>query len=78
MNDTFLPILDFMPSSYKMLIYDRSGKMLFQSADPYYGWDGTLNGRKLARQGVYVYHIEYTSYTGIRKVLTGNLSLVNP
>lgn len=78
MNDIFKPVLDFTPSSYKMLIYDRSGKMLFQTNDPYDGWDGSLNGRKPARQGVYVYHIEYTSYTGIRKVMTGNVSLVNP
>lgn len=76
MNDKFGPVLDFTPSRYRMLIYDRSGKMLFQTTDPYDGWDGTLNGSTLARQGVYIYHIEYTSYTGVREVLTGNLSLV--
>lgn len=78
MNNTFEPVFDFAPEAYRMLIYDRSGKMLFQTTDPYMGWDGTLNGRSLARQGVYVYHIEYTSYSGVRKVLTGNVSLVNP
>jgi gliding motility-associated-like protein len=78
LNDIFGPVLDFTPSSYRMLIYDRSGKMLFQTTDPYDGWDGTLNGSTLARQGVYIYHLEYTSYSGVRKVETGNLSLINP
>ncbi len=78
MNDFFGPILDFTPSDYKMYIYERSGKMLFQTNDPYYGWDGTMNGSNKAKQGVYIYHIEYTSYSGVRKVKTGNLSLVNP
>lgn len=78
MNDTFGPVMDFTPSAFRMLIYDRTGKMLFQTTDPYEGWDGTLNGSTMARQGVYIYHIEYTSYSGVRKVLTGNLSLVNP
>ena len=78
LNDTFGPVFDFIPSKFRMLIYDRSGKMLFQTTDPYDGWDGTLNGSTPARQGVYIFHIEYTSYSGARKTKTGNLSLINP
>ncbi len=78
MNKKFVPVMDFIPSAYRMLIYDRTGKILYQTSDPFDGWDGTLYGSTMARRGVYIYHIEYTSYSGVRKVLTGNLSLVNP
>lgn len=77
-NKKFGPVMDFTPASYRMLIYDRTGKMLFQTSDPYDGWDGTLDGSTPARQGVYIYYIEYKSYSGSRQVLSGNLSLVNP
>lgn len=77
-NDVFMPILDFIPRDYKMLIFDRSGKNLFSSTDPNLGWDGSLNGSGKAREGVYIYHIEYLSYNGVRQIKTGNLTLVYP
>jgi len=77
-NDIFMPVFDFIPREYKMFIYDRSGKILFQSIDPQTGWDGYLSSRGIAPSGVYVYHIEYQSYNGIRQVDTGTVTLVNP
>jgi gliding motility-associated-like protein len=78
LNDIFIPVMDFIPKDYKMYIFDRTGKVLFHSTDPQRGWDGTLNGAGKARKGVYVYHIEYLSYNGVRQVRTGNLTLVYP
>lgn len=75
-NDYFGPVMDFIPKEYKMYIFDRTGKVLFQTTDPNIMWDGTLNGSGKAREGVYVYHIEYLSYNGYRKKETGNLTLV--
>ncbi len=77
-NELFYPVMDFIPKEYKMYIFDRTGKVLFHSTDPVRGWDGTLNGTGRAREGVYVYHIEYLSYNGVRQVKTGNLTLVYP
>ncbi len=77
-NDIFIPILDFAPKEYKMFVFDRTGKALFRTTDPAIGWDGTLNGSGKAREGVYVYHIEYLSHNGVRQVRTGNLTLVYP
>jgi len=78
-NEVFIPILDFSPKEYKMFVFDRTGKALFRTTDPTLGWDGTLNGSSAkAREGVYVYHIEYLSYNGIRHVETGNVTLVYP
>ncbi len=77
-NDYFGPVMDFIPKEYKMFIFDRTGKVLFQTTDPNKMWDGTLNGSGKARAGVYVYHIEYLSYNGVREIETGNLTLVYP
>lgn len=77
-NDYFAPVLDFIPEEYRMFIYDRTGKILFRSLDPLVGWDGSVNGSGKAREGVYVYHIEYLSYNGTRQIATGNVTLVYP
>ncbi|MDA3821889.1 MAG: gliding motility-associated C-terminal domain-containing protein, partial [Bacteroidales bacterium] len=77
-NDFFLPIFDFVPKVYRMIIYDRSGTVLFQSTDPSIGWDGSMNGSKKAPEGVYIYHIDYTSYNGRRLDTTNNVTLILP
>jgi len=77
-NDYFLPVLDFAPRDFRMFIYDRTGKVLFQTNNHIQGWDGRINGRGKALEGVYVYHIEYLSYNGVRQVRTGNLTLIYP
>jgi gliding motility-associated-like protein len=77
-NDHFVPVIDFIPESYRMFIYDRTGEVLFHSTDPLIGWDGSVNGSGKAREGVYVYHIEYRSHNGMRQVATGNVTLVYP
>ena len=77
-NNSFEPIMDFIPREYKMLIFDRSGKVLFQSNDPLKGWDGTMNGSTPMPEGVYIYHIEYQSYSGSRSDTTGHVTLVKP
>lgn len=77
-NDYFAPVIDFIPEEFRMFIYDRTGKILFSSIDPLLGWDGSVNGAGKAREGVYVYHIEYRSYNGTRQIATGNLTLVYP
>ncbi len=76
-NNHFLPVMDFIPKDYKMHIFDRTGKVIFHTTDPYSGWDGTLSGSGRAREGVYIYHVTYLSYNGVRRELTGNLTLVD-
>lgn len=77
-NDYFIPIMDFIPKEYKFFIFDRTGKALYQTTDPNQGWDGSLSGSSKARQGVYVYHVEYLSYDGKRQKKTGNVTLIYP
>jgi gliding motility-associated-like protein len=50
-------------SDYKLLIYDRWGKMVFQTDDRGEGWDGRIDGNP-AEQGVYTWIIFYTDGLG--------------
>ncbi|NJN33983.1 MAG: gliding motility-associated C-terminal domain-containing protein [Saprospiraceae bacterium] len=55
-NSIFRPVFSFIENitTYEMLIVDRGGQILFRSANPRTGWDGTKNGENLP-QGAYVY-----------------------
>ncbi|MDR0763610.1 MAG: gliding motility-associated C-terminal domain-containing protein [Bacteroidales bacterium] len=56
-------------SEYSFRIYDRTGKMIFQSKDPTVGWDGTVDGKN-ASASIYTYYItikkgeNFSEYTG--------------
>jgi gliding motility-associated-like protein len=59
-NDLFKPVMVFAENStFQMVIYDRWGKLLFQTTDPEAGWDGR-NGGNIMRQGVYTYVVRVT------------------
>lgn len=77
-NYLFKPVLDFAPEKYIMIIYDRGGRKLFETANPDEGWDGTYGGGGYAMEGVYVYFIQYTDYTGLSIKLSGNVSVIYP
>jgi CHU domain-containing protein len=77
-NYLFKPVIDFAPEKYTMIVYDRGGRKLFESNDPGEGWDGSYNGGAFAMEGVYVYFIQYTDYTGLSKTLTGNVTVIYP
>jgi gliding motility-associated-like protein len=77
-NDTFKPVFTLFPEKYLMVIYDRYGIIVFKSKDPALGWDGRINGGEMAIEGVYVYHIQYTSHNGTAAEETGQLTLFYP
>ncbi len=60
-NDIFHPLYEMgcIFNSYNMKVFNRWGKLVFQSSDINNGWDGTING-KLQPQESYLYVIEYT------------------
>jgi len=76
-NDVFLPKgFGIEDDQFRMVIYDRWGKLLFESNDKNVGWDGTIpeNG-ELAPVGTYAwkmfigdYEIEKESYEYIGEV----------
>lgn len=75
-NNLFKPVVkgDFNFKSFN--IYNRWGKLVYESTNPNEGWDGTYNGQAQPF-GVYVYYIEVENkVTGEKKVLSGNVTLV--
>lgn len=57
LNDEFKPV-GFGITEYQMLIFDRWGMKIFETAEFDKGWDGKLNGKN-CQQDVYVYKIKF-------------------
>lgn len=56
-------------------VFDRWGKLLFQSRDLNTGWDGTFEGKE-ANAGVYVYYVKALLTSGDVFELKGDVTLV--
>ena len=54
-NPVFKPV-GVSPDNYEMLIFDRWGKLIYNSTDFDEGWDGKIGGEK-APSGIYFYQI---------------------
>lgn len=75
-NDVFIPVgLIPYEDHYTFSIYNRWGKIVFQTSSPDQGWDGTTE-TKNAAQGLYVYKIQYQNQQDIVNQLTGHISLL--
>ncbi len=64
----------------KMMIFDRTGKLIFQKSDfplnmQYMGWDGTMDGQ-LVNNGVYVYIIKVKFEDGEYKQYAGDVTIL--
>jgi len=61
--------------TYNMQVYDRWGKLVFESNDPNYKWDGYTNG-KYAPQGMYVYRFNVRDMNSNWHQYTGEVYLI--
>ena len=77
-NAEFKPLFDFAPKDYLLMIMDRGGRKMFETSNPSEGWDGRFLGGEFVNEGVYVYFLQYTDYTGLFKSYTGNVSVLYP
>lgn len=61
---------------FSIFIYDRAGRQVFDSTDPHFAWDGTMDGT-ICPQGAYVYIIRYRR-PGTEDIVTkkGTLTLI--
>ena len=77
-NPIFRPVVVFGQNltQYRLEIYDRYGRRIFESEDWQRGWNGLINGQ-MAPQGVYVYRLVYRSETGQSEELKGSLMLLH-
>jgi len=81
-NQTFQPVFTsgFDPFNYYLRIFNRWGEVIFESADPSIGWDGsyTLNGNvNPCQSGVYTWTIAFKSPNNDEKnIINGHVSLL--
>lgn len=73
-NNIFRPIYTNI-TNYQLWIYDRRGDLVFYSANPDQGWDGTHEGIPVP-QGAYVYNCRYDTPTAGFQTATGAVTLV--
>ena len=78
LNDDFKPVLQCPAAAYSMKIFDRWGKMIFETSNSGEGWDGTVNGSPV-EHGTYVWTIFY-KYTGVlhpgERTVKGTVNLI--
>jgi gliding motility-associated-like protein len=60
---------------FEFYIFDRWGTIIFQTNDPYIGWDGTYKG-KMVQSDVYGYIAKARSITGKSITKTGPVTVV--
>jgi len=46
-NDLFKPTIDCFPGDFRLSIFDRYGRLLYNSTNYQWVWDGTINGKPL-------------------------------
>jgi len=61
----------------QMIIYTRWGEKVYESNEVYKGWDGYLDSGELAVEGVYVYRVWVTYFSGLEEVLAGDVTFMH-
>jgi gliding motility-associated-like protein len=74
-NDVLKVLGPGVDNVLSLRIYDRWGKMLFESNDIQHGWDGTYEGQ-LLQPGVYIYYVEVRCINGQITVKKGDVTLL--
>jgi gliding motility-associated-like protein len=78
-NDVFSPYgISVDPEFYSMKIYDRWGKIIFQTTQYNVPWDGDVEGRAKREKLIdtYSYEIIIKDYTGIKHEYRGKVTLI--
>jgi gliding motility-associated-like protein len=76
-NESWRPRTSYLVpiDNYNLQIYDRWGKLAFETTNPLEGWSGERN-EGFAAEGVYLYHLEITTVHGSKIDRKGNFNLV--
>ena len=74
-NQIFRPVVTYNTESYKMMVYNRYGEIVYTSESPFEGWDGKIGGSD-APKDTYVYHIVYLNDDSLKEILTGSVTLI--
>jgi gliding motility-associated-like protein len=74
-NNDLLVVKGFGITKLKFSVYDRYGKLIFQTEDQEHGWDGSFNGKPL-NPGVFVWTLEYALLNNSTGLLKGNTTII--
>jgi gliding motility-associated-like protein len=74
-NDRFKVVFAGPTSDFKLAVYDRWGRMVFESADPFTAWDGTVSGNPLPA-GTYAWFCIYRLYHQPQQMQRGTVILI--
>jgi gliding motility-associated-like protein len=75
-NPVFKPIVVFEdPTQYSLKIFNRWGKLVFETNNPDAGWNGNFNDSH-AEQGIYIYQLVFKGYNKKEIRRTGTVALI--
>lgn len=77
-NDTFLPYANCVVTNYNLKIFNRWGKLVFESDAIDKGWDGKANGEQV-QPDVFVYIITFSyaeDEAQKEEILSGDVALL--
>ena len=63
----FASFLDCPLEAYQLQIFNRWGQVVFESTEPSFRWDGSVNGESVS-EGTYFYSIRFTPQTTNKEV----------
>lgn len=77
-NKIFIPVIsNFDPVGYQFTIFDRWGRIIFETESPIEGWNGNIAfSNKMAETGMYIYMITMHDGNGIEIIKRGHVSLL--
>jgi gliding motility-associated-like protein len=75
LNDSFRPIISGRVSSFSIKIFERNGQLIYNSSNPYSGWNGTIKGVQ-QNSGIFVYTCTYRFVTGTEQFVKGTFMLI--
>ena len=78
-NPVFAPVTNLHRiDEYQFEIYDRYGRIIFETNEPNIGWDGRIEKtNRYAREGVYIYRISLRDGNGIEFLKHGHVTLLD-
>ena len=75
-NDIFYIRGAINTANFELIIFNRWGEKVYESTDPFEGWDGTQNGKPL-NNGVFYFITKGSTWQGNEFELTGTCTLIN-
>jgi gliding motility-associated-like protein len=74
-NDIFRPVPVGISSFRYFRVYNRDGELMYQTSQPFAGWDGNFHG-KPAQEGTYVWEVAGTDYNKKPVIKKGTVVLI--